>query len=192
MTGNANMQKSWNHKDISGERFGRLVALHESPNNVRGKHTYWICKCDCGKTKSIDLNHLRRGLTRSCGCLSREVTRARCKAMVEDGKMCQHITHGLCGTPLYRTWTNMKTRCYNRNNRAYKWYGEKGVTICDEWLNDFSAFHRWALANGYSPDLTIDRIDPAKGYCPENCRWITLSEQRKTTRRYIEVHGVNS
>lgn len=76
----------------------------------------------------------------------------------------------------------MHTRCYNEHFAAYKYYGGRGITICDEWRENFQAFHDWAMANGYRDDLTIDRIDNDKGYSPDNCRWITMEEQNKNKR----------
>ena len=89
------------------------------------------------------------------------------------------MKHGLSETRLYKIWSNMKQRCYNENATSYNYYGEKGITICDEWLNDFQAFYDWAMANGYTDDLTIDRIKNDGNYCPENCRWITLDENSR-------------
>ena len=89
---------------------------------------------------------------------------------------------------LYRIWHNMKARCYNPNFNKYKYYGGKGIIVCDEWRTDFLKFRDWALNNGYADNLTIDRIDSNKNYCPENCRWITLTENtllsNKTNRKY--------
>lgn len=184
--------RPWNYKDITGERFGRLVVLREFGRKEKNKHICWVCVCDCGNEKIVDGVHLRRGKSTSCGCYSKEKTVERSKQMFEDGRMCSHTTHGFSKTNLYKTWANIKTRCYNTNNRAYKWYGAKGITMCDEWRNDFCTFKRWAELNGYKPGLTIDRINPFKGYHPDNCRWITIQEQRKTTRRYITEHGINS
>lgn len=74
-------------------------------------------------------------------------------------------------------WHNMKTRCYNQNSNIYKWYGKKGIKVCDDWKNSFAAFVNWALSNGYSENLTLDRIDTHGDYCPENCRWVSRKSQ---------------
>ena len=76
----------------------------------------------------------------------------------------------------------MRERCYDKNSKPFKNYGGRGISICDEWKNDFAAFRDWALANGYREDLSIDRIDVNGNYCPENCRWITLEDQQRNKR----------
>jgi hypothetical protein len=83
----------------------------------------------------------------------------------------------MCGTRIYSEWQSMKGRCYTKSHTSYRKYGAKGITVCDEWLNDFMAFYDWAMANGYDDSLTLDRIDSTKGYSPDNCRWATYSEQ---------------
>ena len=88
------------------------------------------------------------------------------------------MKHGMTGTRIYQTWHNMKSRCHKEYDSKYKYYGGKGIKVCDEWRNDFNAFYEWAMANGYTDELTIDRIDSDKDYCPENCRWVTMEENR--------------
>lgn len=87
------------------------------------------------------------------------------------------------GTRLYKIWCQMKQRCNNSNNTAYHRYGGRGIIVCDEWANDFMIFYDWSLCNGYSNDLSIDRIDNDGNYEPSNCRWATTKiQQRNTTR----------
>lgn len=93
--------------------------------------------------------------------------------------------HALSQTRIYHIFAGMKQRCYNEKNSNYWRYGGNGIKICDQWLNDFMEFYNWAQANGYGDDLTIDRIDPDGDYSPENCRWITLSENSSRTRKYV-------
>lgn len=92
------------------------------------------------------------------------------------------MKHGLTDTRLYRIFQNMKQRYYNPNDPKYGSYGGKGVTIFQGWLDDFQTFYNWAMENGYADDLTIDRINSKKGYAPENCRWITMKENRERAR----------
>ena len=101
------------------------------------------------------------------------------------------ITHGKRHTRLYSIWTDMKTRCNNPKRDKYARYGARGITVCEEWLNNFQAFYDWAMANGYADNLTIDRKDNDKGYSPENCRWITMKEQasNKSTNHLITHDG---
>lgn len=89
--------------------------------------------------------------------------------------------HGMCGTRIYRIWAAMKHRCNYPKAINYQNYGAKGIKVCEEWENDFKAFHAWAMANGYSDDLTIDRVENDKGYSPDNCRWATPKEQQNNT-----------
>lgn len=107
------------------------------------------------------------------------------------GVESSHYKHGLCNHRLYGIWTNMKNRCSNpKSNRAYV-YIDRGITVCDEWKNDFKAFYDWAMTNGYSDELTLDRIDNDKGYCPKNCRWTTYKIQNinKKDIKFIEFNG---
>ncbi len=103
----------------------------------------------------------------------------------------RHITHGGRHTRLYSIWAHMKERCLNPNSISYKNYGGRGITVCDEWKQDFAAFRGWAYANGYSDELEIDRIDNDGDYCPENCRWATRKAQtyNRRSNRYLEHNG---
>ena len=152
-------------EDLTGRVFGMLTVKRFAEK--RGIHYYWECVCSCGKETLVDGYNLRSGKTRSCGCLRATVT-----AEV-------HTTHGDARlgkvTRLRRLWNGMKNRCYNANEPGYKWYGAKGVIVCEDW-HDYAKFKSWALANGYTDELSIDRIDPNGDYEPSNCRWITRSE----------------
>ena len=154
--------------DLTGQRFGRLTVVSRAEN--RGNQTRWLCKCDCGNEKIIAGNALKSGVTLSCGCYHKEVT----------GKIRR--THGGTGTRLHSIWQNMKARCYRESAREYENYGGRGITICDEWRNDYKAFHDWAVENGYADNLTIDRKNVNGNYEPSNCRWITNEEQQRNKR----------
>lgn len=106
-------------------------------------------------------------------------------------KTPSHLTHGKSNTRLYTIYNNMKTRCYNKNSDDYKNYGERGITVCKEWLNSFTSFYNWSINNGYKPDLLLDRKDNDLGYSPENCRWVDSIEQNNNKRNnnLIEYNG---
>lgn len=91
-------------------------------------------------------------------------------------------THRMSGTRLHRIWKNMKSRCYNPNFHKYPSYGGRGVVVCDEWRDDFQAFHDWAQANGYDDELTLNRVDNDGIYEPANCNWATITEQGRNKR----------
>ena len=95
--------------------------------------------------------------------------------------------HGMSNSKIYWRWNGMKNRCGNPHHKEYAAYGGRGITVCDEWRNSFSAFYKWAMANGYSDDLTIDRIDNNRGYSPDNCRFITRQEQNRNTSRNVMI-----
>ena len=159
-------------RNLTGQKFGSLKVICPVAKNNRNA-VLWLCECDCGLDAIIESGALVRGLTRSCGCLDREAHQLR----------PNRTAHGQCGTRLYRIWKKMKSRCTNPNDPDYqKYYGSRGITVCDEWFHSFQAFHDWAMSHGYSDDLSIDRMDNDKGYSPDNCRWATAEEQRHNQR----------
>lgn len=187
-----------NVKNIAGQTFGRLTVINfvdcDRFNNAR-----WLCRCECGNEKIVSRNCLISGKTRSCGCLNREI-------LHQKGKYAIRTTHGLWGTRLYRIWKGIKNRCYNKKSADYIIYGARGITVCNEWKNNFQAFYDWAMSHGYQDNLSTERIDPDGNYSPENCRWatdkeqannrrsnrfITIGEETKTVAEWIEYSGIS-
>ena len=162
--------------DLTGQKFGRLTVVCRAEND-RYNAARWTCECECGATCIVAGKDLRCGHTLSCGCLRKEAAHNK-------------STHGLSRTRIYRIWSDMKNRCYNRNVPNYKNYGERGIRVCDEWL-DPSKFFEWAFNSGYTDELTIERIDLDGNYEPENCKWITLKQQQanKTTSHIVTING---
>ena len=172
------MKHSKNFIDLTDKKFGRLTVLKFA--NCTNGRTYWICKCKCGKTKEIEAYALKSGQSNSCGCLKKELTAKR------NTKL--KTTHGMTGTRINNIWIQMRNRCQNKNNQAYKYYGDRGITVCYRWnvfenfLEDMGELYANHTIKYSEKQTTIDRIDNEKGYFKENCRWATYKEQNKNKR----------
>lgn len=159
-----------------GDTIRSMCVIDKLHNHV----ARYLCYCiDCGALHiltSSDLNSSRKG-------------NIKCDCGIHD----RSKTHGLRSHRLYSILAHMKSRCYNKNNKDFQNYGGRGITICDEWLNDFQAFYDWSMNNGYQEGLTIDRIDVNKNYEPSNCRWVDQKVQQRNRRnnRIYTIDGVS-
>ena len=162
--------------DLTGKRFGRLTVIGVEDNGKR--QTYYACQCDCGNVKVIRADALVGGCTVSCGCKKKEQDRINLTA---------NHSHKMSGTRLYNIWSGLKGRCNNPNDPRYDRYGGRGISVCDEWNTSFQSFYDWAISNGYSEELTIDRIDNDGNYEPSNCRWSTNKEQCNNRATNINI-----
>lgn len=172
--------------DETGNRYGRLTVVCRA-GSTKGGIARWLCQCDCGGKKVVTGSRLRSGETRSCGCLEQETR-------VSNGHKRMRPTHGMSKSRLYDVWHGMKARCYRSTHPHYSDYGGRGISVCDEWADSFSAFAEWALSHGYDENApkgkcTLDRIDPDGDYCPENCRFADMVVQQNNRRdRSNNVH----
>lgn len=181
--------------DIVGQKFERLTITKYlgfyNKNNKGRKEHYYDVKCDCGNiSNEIMRRNLKNGISKSCGCIQKE------------GLLERITSHGLSKHRLYDIYNGMKQRCTNQNDKNYKYYGGRGISICTEWLGDngFTKFYNWSLDNEYSEYLSIDRINVNGDYEPSNCKWATMKEQvvnRRNDKKPIaispngEIHNID-
>jgi hypothetical protein len=159
--------------DLAGRKYGKLTVIEYSHTKY-GK-CFWKCRCDCGKLSVVLGRYLKTGHTTSCGCQRGNRT----------------TIHGMSKARIYRIWRSMKTRTNPNNREKYPYYSGRGITRCKEW-DQFEPFYDWAMENGYSDNLSIDRIDVNGNYEPSNCRWATLKEQGRNKRNnhLIEIDNI--
>lgn len=161
---------------LLGKRFGHLTVISfDHCEEDKNYQMYWLCKCDCGNEKVVDGHTLRKGQATTCG---------KCRGMWNGPRVTDER--------LYNVYRAMKERCFSSASQSYKHYGERGITICKEWTDDYQVFKKWAYENGYDEnapygELTIERVDVNGNYCPENCKWISIQDQtwnRRNTKYY--------
>lgn len=168
-------------KEINpGDIFGRWKTIeHKSRIDKNGWNVDgWICKCECGTQKWVSSNSLKSGKSKSCGCYISDMMKSR------------DLKHGMSNTKEYKTYFSMIDRCYDPNHRSYKYYGGRGIRVCDRWNTLENFLSDAPTLIGYeknNKNLSLDRIDPNKDYEPENCRWVTKLKQQNNKRNNIFV-----
>lgn len=164
--------------DLIGEKFGRLTVISCAGSNAEGRAMF-LCECECGNQICTTGKLLRKGATKSCGCLNHE-------RLIKRNQV-----HGCARRDnterLYKVWLSMHARVHNPKSNVYKHYGGRGIRICREWDCNYEAFRTWAMEHGYDPTAprgkcTLDRIDPDGDYCPQNCRWVDMHVQNRNKR----------
>lgn len=167
-------------EDLTGMKFGRLTVIDFYDHNKYGQ-LRWLCECECGKTSIVTGSDLRNAKTLSCGCLRRERI------------VAAKTTHGMSQSSIYAEYRNMNNRCYDENAHNYKWYGGRGIRVCDRWRDSIRNFYDdvSALPNFGEKDYTLDRIDNNGNYEPANVRWATHSEQcnNRSSNLIYEYNG---
>ena len=172
--------------ELQGKKYGRLTVIAEAGRS-RARSRQFLCHCECGNEKIVTYGNLNAGHIRSCGCWQIEVARETQK------KYNPHKTHGLTGSPEYKSWSSMKDRCVNPNNKSYKNYGARGIKVCERWRGEEN-FPNFLEDMGERPapkkNYSLERLDVNGDYCKENCVWATTKEQTRNTRSNIFVDGL--
>lgn len=180
--------------DLKGQKFGKLKVCYLGckPNTTKSKEKFWVCECECGNQVTVSGYLLRSGQTKSCGCITKN-------RMAKIATETPWKKHGMSSTRLYKIYYAMRDRCYNIHKCNYDKYGGRGITVCQEWLDDFMNFYNWSIENGYSDELSIDRINVDGNYEPSNCRWecatiqqFNRGKQSNNSTGYIGVSKVKS
>lgn len=165
-----------------GAKFNHLTIIEEAGwVEYATQRTKLVrAKCDCGGYIICPLNRIKTGNTKSCGCIC---LRAKYSGVTNKGKIYKQIQN---------MYHHMNRRCYDSGNNRFNRYGGRGITVCEEWRNDFQTFYFWVIKNGYNEGLQIDRMDNNGNYCPENCRFVTASQNSRNTSRSrnIEINGI--
>ena len=169
-------------RDLTGITFGKLTVIERNGKDKYGK-ILWKCKCSCGNEYTTLGRSLVNGSCKSCGCLLNE-------KKAEEG-----VYHGLSKTRIFTIWKGMVYRCTSSKCESYDLYGGRGIIVCPEWMGKqgFFNFLKWSLENGYSSELTIDRIDTNGNYEPSNCRWAdwkTQANNRRRPEKVVNQYGV--
>ena len=179
-----------NIDEFIGKKFGKLTIIefshkkqkYASNGKKNGNDFYYKCKCDCGNETISRIADLKKGKASSCGCYRVERTKITNK---------KYESNEFWDTKLYKTYSKIKDRCFNKNCKHYDNYGGRGITMCEEWRNNYQLFYNWAIANGYKEGLSIDRINNNGNYEPSNCRFATSTVQNNNKRSnfYITYNG---
>ena len=164
--------KKYNFQEYIGKQIGLITILDfKRTDDIPEFYTL----CECGNKQWLNAYSVIKGAAISCGCFREIQLKLKCTKYISKDKR------------LYSIWREMKNRCYNEKRKDYKYYGFKGVKICEDWINDFNNFQAWALKNGYREKLTLDRIDASGNYEPENCRWVDMKIQNRNKSNNIKV-----
>lgn len=163
--------------DLTGKKFGRLTVISRAENTSQGQAN-WLCECDCGNTHTVKSIILRRGISKSCGCLGIE------------SRHTNNRTHGHTSsstTPTFHSWAGMINRCTNESHKSFMRYGGRGITVCKRW----HTFQNFLDDMGVKPEnRSLERINTGIGYSPDNCKWATASEQaRNKTNNHLITHN---